>query len=285
MGRSPHDPIRNGGGRSGLDLRPAVAAAALLLGMAHPAVAADPLPVVAAAKSAAILGGAPSRLQLISMVQGGIAAAEAATPAFQAPEQPAEPVSMSTPNIFGSTALPVGRTPFDGRWRRVAASGVGGAHGPWQALIRNASSADRDGQLDQVNQWVNARIAFAEDAREYGIGDHWATASQSLRRGRGDCEDYAIAKMQLLRTLGFRSDDLYVVVVRDLARRADHALLVVRINGRFAVLDNGTDRVLDASSIRDYRPIMSYNGEKAWIHGYRSRPVELAAAPAPTPGL
>lgn len=261
----------------------AAAAISSWLGLALPAGAAEPGPTVIAAKSAAILGGGPSRLQQISSAQNGASAAAVAM--SEPPVQPLGSISTSTPDIFGSVALGIGRTPLDDRWRRVAASGVGAARGPWRAMLQNARAADRARQLDQVNQWVNGRIAFAEDAREYGVADHWATAGQSLRRGKGDCEDYAIAKMQLLRTLGFRSEDLYIVMVRDLVRRADHAVLVVRIDGRFVVLDNGTDRVLDAGSIRDYRPILSYNAEKAWIHGYRSQPMRLAASRTSAPGL
>jgi len=136
---------------------------------------------------------------------------------------------------------------------------------------------DRAGQIDQVNRWVNSRIAFAEDSRTYRQADYWATASESINRGKGDCEDYAIAKMQLLHALGFDAKDLYIAVVRDLVRRADHALLVVRYDGRFLVLDNGTDRILDAASVGDYKPILSYNARGAWLHGYRATPIQLAA--------
>ena len=37
-----------------------------------------------------------------------------------------------------------------------------------------------------------------------------------MRRGRGDCEDYAIAKLQMLRAAGFEDRDLYLVIAKDL---------------------------------------------------------------------
>ena len=43
--------------------------------------------------------------------------------------------------------------------------------------------------------------------------------------------------------------DLYLVVLKDLSRRADHAVLVVRAAGRFLVLDNGTDRIVDSADV------------------------------------
>ena len=38
------------------------------------------------------------------------------------------------------------------------------------------------------------------------------------------------------------------MIVKDLVRRADHAVLVVRAGGHMYVLDNGTDRLLDATT-------------------------------------
>ena len=124
------------------------------------------------------------------------------------------------------------------------------------------------------------RVRFVDDARQYGREDQWTTASETLRRGRGDCEDYAIAKLQMLRSAGFSDRDLYLVVARDLVRRSDHALLVVRAGGRMLVLDNGTDLILDSDEISDYRPVLTFAANGAWTHGYRRLmpPMTVAAA-------
>ncbi len=134
-------------------------------------------------------------------------------------------------------------------------------------------------QLDAVNRYVNQRVAFVNDIQQYGVSDRWMAAGETLRRGRGDCEDFAIAKLQMLRRAGFADKDLYLVILRDLARRADHAVLVVRAEGRMLVLDNGTNRIVDSATVPDYRPILTFSGTKAWTHGYRREtpPVELAA--------
>ena len=100
-----------------------------------------------------------------------------------------------------------------------------------------------------------------------------ARASDTLARGRGDCEDYALAKMAMLRRAGFADKDLYMVVLKDLVRRADHAVLVVRSEGRFLVLDNGTDRLLDSAQIDDYRPILTFTAGQRFTHGYRRNAV------------
>jgi predicted transglutaminase-like cysteine proteinase len=76
--------------------------------------------------------------------------------------------------------------------------------------------------------------------------------------------------MQLLGAIGVPASDMYLTIARDLARNADHAMLVVRLDGRFWLLDNATDELLDASRSYDYRPILSYNSQGKWLHGYQA---------------
>jgi predicted transglutaminase-like cysteine proteinase len=188
----------------------------------------------------------------------------------------AEP-DFGRPDVFGSVALSIGDTPLDDRWHNVRDARVNGKAGPWSTLLRLQRNQSRAVQIETVNAWVNARISFVDDIKSVGISDQWASASQTLRKGRGDCEDYAIAKMQLLRSLGVDASDLYLVIARDLVRQADHAMLVVRMDEQLLLLDNGTDHITDARTAQDYRPIMSYSGNKSWLHGYQVEPSQSAA--------
>jgi hypothetical protein len=61
---------------------------------------------------------------------------------------------------------------------------------------------------------------------------------------------------------------MYLTLARDLVRNADHAMLIVKADGRYWLLDNSTDRLLDASESHDYRPIMSFGTSQKWLHGY-----------------
>jgi predicted transglutaminase-like cysteine proteinase len=188
------------------------------------------------------------------------------------------------PNIFGSVALAAGHTPLDAKWRRVADYVPSAAGGPWSLLLAQARRRSARDQLEVVNTWVNHAISYTTDVANYGVADYWGTARESLTRGRGDCKDYAIAKMELLRALGVPSDDLYLVLVKDLVRRQDHAVLAVRLDGRFVVLDSGFDSVMDSEDVRDYRPIVTYSGARTWVHGFRRTPdVMVASASTVTP--
>lgn len=195
------------------------------------------------------------------------------------PGQMLPKVDTSKPNVFGSVALSVGRTPLDSKWQRAQASALSGRAGPWRGVVGEARGLEQSAKIDLINSWVNRRVSFIDDSVRFRVADRWATATETLRAGQGDCEDYAIAKMKLLEAAGVARNDMFLVIAKDLVRRADHALLVVRNGDRLMVLDNNTDRVVDAASIRDYRPVMSYSAGKAWLHGYATQPAEVQPAP------
>ena len=165
-------------------------------------------------------------------------------------------------DFLASRRLAVRKTGFDAQWNRVRR----GTLGVSLAGIRGGSSSQAT--IAAVNSWANAKIRYVEDRQLYGQADYWADAKSTLKRRAGDCEDIAIAKMALLAGAGVRREDMYLTITRDLARNADHALLVVKSEGRFWLLDNNTDRLLDASAANDYRPILSYSAGGKWLHGY-----------------
>jgi len=235
-------------------------------------------------KTDAILGGAPSALAAVAAAQAGIPAVYARPrPASLVYSRPA--VSTDDPDVFNSVALPIGKSPLDSRWHSVAGAGVSGAAAAFAASLRQRPVLAR---LEAANTYINARVRFVDDRIQFGVSDRWMAASETLGRGRGDCEDYAIAKRAMLRAAGIPDHDLYLVVLKDLARRADHAVLVVRASGRFLVLDNGTDRIVDSSDVADYRPILSFTAGRAFTHGYRRElapPVTYASNSVAAPVL
>jgi predicted transglutaminase-like cysteine proteinase len=241
-----------------------------------------------AEKNAAIIGG-PSQLAAIMAAQstGAAFAVPAAYPATFAVRRPvfyAAPMprvtfdaSPTRPDIFNSVAMPIASTALDARWKRVGTASVGGRAGSFAAALR---SHDERSRLDAVNAYVNGHVTFTNDSRQFGVADRWSSANETLARGRGDCEDYALAKLAMLRRAGFADRDLYFVVLKDVARRADHAVLVVRSAGRFLVLDNGTNRLFDSAQLSDYRPVVTFTAGQRFTHGYRrslTPPVVLAS--------
>jgi predicted transglutaminase-like cysteine proteinase len=198
--------------------------------------------------------------------------------AISAPKTDVAVTETGRPDILGSVALLVNKTPLDEQWYKVRYSRVNGQVGPWTTLLKAQRGHPRTAQIEAVNSWVNARIIFADDIKTAGKADRWATAAHSLRSRRGDCEDYAIAKMHMLGSLGVATSDMYLVIVRDLVRKADHAVLVVRAEGKLLLLDNSTNLIVDARTEQDYRPIFSYSGNQSWLHGYEDE-IKYSSSP------
>lgn len=253
--------------------RIALASAAAALAFAAPA-AAQSAPYYSASKTYAILGGESRLAALIAQQSGQPAPVQPASapvgygaPVVRAAMPIYRPaISMTAPDVFNSVALPIGHTTLDRRWKKVANGPVGVKSAAYASGLTGRSAMEK---LVAVNHYVNSRVSFVDDIRQYGVADLWTSAAQTLSRGRGDCEDYAIAKLQLLRRAGFAEKDLYLVILRDALRRADHAVLVARADNRLLVLDNGTDRLVDSFEMVDYHPIVTFSGNHVWTHGYR----------------
>ncbi len=258
-------------------------------------------------KASAILGGALSKLEQMRTSQA-TGEMRTATIASAAPaiipdpinrgctDAPTATVSFAAPHpaafvpenaILGTLSVAIKHSPFDRNWAAVSAKRS--SHKIHRVLAATGArhSGDRAAQVEAVNRWVNRSIQFGEDRDVYGRADYWATASETFRRGIGDCEDFAIAKMELLAALGIARDKMRLVVARDLVRNADHAVLVVTLADRAVMLDNMTDRLLDARLPNDYRPIMSFSQNAKWVHGYAVQPTEpvrmASVAPVPQP--
>lgn len=168
-------------------------------------------------------------------------------------------------DFLASKRISISHTNFDDDWARVRNQGISVRQ---MRKLTGAWGSDRTALISAVNKAANHRISYVEDSQLFGKADHWAGARTTLRLGKGDCEDIALVKMQMLAAAGIPRTDMTLTIARDLARNADHAMLIVRHEGRFLLLDNSTDKVLDASYSYDYRPVLSFSEGHAWLHGY-----------------
>ncbi len=168
-------------------------------------------------------------------------------------------------DILASSRVAIGYTMFDGAWNRVRNAGLSKSRA---ASFLGHRPSDRLELIHRVNRVTNHQIRYVEDRVQWGRADFWAGARTTIATGKGDCEDIAITKMQLLIANGFRPQDLTLSIVKDMIHGSDHAVLLVRHNGGYLMLDNVTDRVLDGSKSNEYRPIFSYSDRKSWLHGY-----------------
>lgn len=138
-------------------------------------------------------------------------------------------------------------------------------------LLAMALDLDEPHRLAAINEFFNRRIAYAEDMEVWGRVDYWASPLEMLEKGRGDCEDYALAKYFSLVAAGVPVAKLRMVYVRALMKPAGsapraHMVLAyyAEPNGEPLILDNLVGEIQSASQRADLTPVFSFNGEGLW---------------------
>lgn len=148
----------------------------------------------------------------------------------------------------------------------------------WLRLIDLARNQPVAVQLARVNEFFNSRTLFESDASIWQQVDYWATPLEMMVRGRGDCEDFAIAKYVSLLALGVPQNKLRLIYVRARIGGVDgvasQAHMVLGYypdpNGEPQVLDNLAGNIEWASARPDLLPVFSFNGEGLWAGNIRA---------------
>ena len=143
----------------------------------------------------------------------------------------------------------------------------------WQNLLQEAKDLPINEKLKRVNTFFNHHITFAEDIDVWGQDDYWATPMESLSKGRGDCEDYVIAKYFVLRELNVPEKQLRLIYVKAHIGRVDsqveqaHMILAYypTPDEEPLILDNLITDIRPASRRPDLRPIFSFNSEGVFV--------------------
>lgn len=128
----------------------------------------------------------------------------------------------------------------------------------FMAIVDAARLREGRALLGEVNRAVNLAVRPVSDQRRHGA-DVWTSPLATLASGQGDCEDYAIAKLAALWAAGIAESDTRFVIVRDDQAREDHAVTMVRLDGRWLALDNRRFTLIEAAHL-SYRPLFVIGG-------------------------
>jgi predicted transglutaminase-like cysteine proteinase len=96
-----------------------------------------------------------------------------------------------------------------------------------------ALTSQRLAELQQVNTYVNGVITEVSDMENYGRADVWRIPTN----GKGDCEDFALMKRQILLQRGWPASALTILVGTN-AQGEAHAVLNVKTSQGDYILDN-----------------------------------------------
>nr|WP_298166827.1 transglutaminase-like cysteine peptidase [uncultured Pseudomonas sp.] len=131
----------------------------------------------------------------------------------------------------------------------------------WQNLLDTAGNDAESAKLQRVNRFINRSITFVDDQQAWGVEDYWATPAQTLNRGLGDCEDFAIAKYFSLVRMGVPSEKLRLTFVKALKQNQAHMVLTYYPSpgAQPLILDNLDPQIRPASERSDLLPVYSFN--------------------------
>jgi predicted transglutaminase-like cysteine proteinase len=118
-------------------------------------------------------------------------------------------------------------------------------------------------KADRVNDFVNNTVTYATDSINYGRGDYWASGVETICKGEGDCEDFALAKFYALKYLNVPENRMFLLWISDTVAHDGHMVLGVDTSAvnnwtNCLILDNyeGTANSLKTLGQTDYAPFL-----------------------------
>jgi predicted transglutaminase-like cysteine proteinase len=145
------------------------------------------------------------------------------------------------------------------------------------ALVQRLAPADEVAKAREVNEFYNARIRYDSDLAIWNQPEYWASPLQTLDKGRGDCEDFVIAKYFTLVAAGVPHTKLRMAYVaisvppaapeRPGETSVAHMVLAyyAQPTAEPLILDNVVREVRPASQRPDLSPpTYVFNAEGTW---------------------
>jgi len=125
------------------------------------------------------------------------------------------------------------------------------------SIVEAVEARSGRARLEEANRSVNGSVQYMSDFAQHGVPDLWSATLATFSSGRGDCEDYAIAKYAILRAAGVPADDLRIMLVRDMSARDAHAVLAAQVNGKWLILDNRRSEISEDREIGYFVPLFA----------------------------
>jgi predicted transglutaminase-like cysteine proteinase len=126
------------------------------------------------------------------------------------------------------------------------------------AIVAEGAGYEGLVRIGHINRAANLAIrALANDARD-AVAAQWTSPLATLAAGAGDCKQFAVLKYAALEDAGLAPNDLRIVILQQRARPESHAVVAVREEGRWLILDNRSLALVESSELlRQYAPLYS----------------------------
>lgn len=148
----------------------------------------------------------------------------------------------------------------------------------WQSLIAHSRQLTDAEKLQVVNAFFNRHIRYGEDAELWQQSDYWASPQETLERGAGDCEDFALAKYFTLRLLGIPEHNLRLVYTTLSAATQTHMVLGVWGNTGTepVLLDNLSSAILPIAQRIDLQ--MQFAFGETYLYRFEQSNLQVVGA-------
>jgi predicted transglutaminase-like cysteine proteinase len=140
----------------------------------------------------------------------------------------------------------------------------------WTRMLAASRDLPDAGKVAAVQDFFGRLMQFGGDASAWGRTKTWATPTEFMRRGRGDCKDFAVAKYASLRMLGVPADRLRLLYVHaglGAGQQVPHMVLgfYPDADSEPVVLDNLVDSLRPLSERSDLSLVYGFNTLGLWV--------------------
>jgi predicted transglutaminase-like cysteine proteinase len=111
-------------------------------------------------------------------------------------------------------------------------------------------------RIGHINRAANFALRAVGNVTPGAVHDKWKSPLAALTAGAGNCKQYAVLKYAALEDAGFAADDLRIVILQSRSRQQAHAVVAVRDDGHWLILDNRSLALVESRDLRDsYLPL------------------------------
>ena len=135
------------------------------------------------------------------------------------------------------------------------------------AMMDEMVAAEEDKIVVGVNRFFN-QLEYSPDIKTWQKKDYWASRLEFLGQGRGDCEDFAVAKFLTMMQLGVPAQKLFLTYVKAVGYPEAAHLVVTYYKQPGTVpfvLDNYNKLILPATKRKDLIPVYSFTANDLYL--------------------
>jgi len=108
------------------------------------------------------------------------------------------------------------------------------------AIVEEGARYDDKARIAHINRAANFAIRSMANPTQ-----SWTSPLAALAAGAGDCKQFAMLKYAALLESGFEAEHVRILIVEDKPRRATHAVVAVRADDQWLVLNNRTSALVE----------------------------------------